>query len=80
MDVIVVMLDSLRKDHVGCYGNDWIHTPNIDKLAKESVVFTRAFPEALPTIPVRRAMHTGMRAFPNTGYVPKKGDNVKIPG
>jgi len=80
MNVIVIMLDSLRKDHVGCYGNDWIHTPNLDKFAEESVVFTRAFPEALPTIPVRRAMHTGMRTFPNKGYVPRKGDNVKIPG
>ena len=80
MNVILVVLDSLRKDHVGCYGNEWIHTPNIDRLARESVVFTRAFPEALPTIPVRRAMHTGMRTFPNRGYVPRKGDDVKIPG
>ena len=56
MNVIIIMLDSLRKDHIGCYGNDWIHTPNMDEFAKESVVFTRAFPEALPTLPVRRAM------------------------
>ncbi len=80
MNVIIIMLDSLRKDHVGCYGNKWIKTPNLDNLAKESVVFTRGFPEALPTLPVRRAMHTGMRTFPCRGYVPRKGDNVKIPG
>ncbi|MCW4020264.1 MAG: sulfatase [Candidatus Bathyarchaeota archaeon] len=80
MNVIVVMLDSLRKDHLGCYGNERIHTPNLDEFAKESVTFTRAFPEALPTIPVRKAMHTGMRAFPNRGYVPRKGDTVKIAG
>ena len=80
MNIIVIMLDSLRKDHVGCYGNKWIHTPNLDKFAKESVIFTRAFPEALPTIPVRRVMHTGMQAFPNNKYVPRKGDTVKIPG
>ena len=80
MNVIIIMLDSLRKDHVGCYGNDWIKTPAIDGLAKESVLFTRAFPEALPTIPVRRALHTGVRTFPNRGYIPRKGDDVKIPG
>ncbi len=42
MNAILIVLDSLRKDHVGCYGNDWIPTPNLDALAKESDVFTRA--------------------------------------
>jgi arylsulfatase A-like enzyme len=74
------MLDSLRRDHVGCYGNDWIKTPNIDALAKEGVRFTNAYPEALPTIPVRRAMNTGMRTFPCRDYVLAKGDTVMIPG
>ena len=74
------MLDSLRKDHVGCYGNSWIKTPNLDSLAKQGVVFSNAFPEALPTLPVRRAMHTGMRTFPCSSYQRKKGDTVMIPG
>jgi len=52
-NVILVIADSLRKDHVGCYGNSWIRTPNIDKFAKESVMYTKAYPESLPTIPVR---------------------------
>ena len=63
-NVILIMLDSLRRDYVGCYGNDWIRTPNIDALAGEGVRFVNAYPEALPTLPVRRAMHTGMRTFP----------------
>jgi arylsulfatase A-like enzyme len=54
----------LRKDHVGAYGNDWIHTPNLDALAKESVRFTRPYPESIPTICARRAIHTGMRTWP----------------
>ncbi len=74
------MLDSLRRDHVGCYGNNWIKTPNIDALAKEGVIFTNAYPEALPTLPVRRAMHTGMRTFPCRNYKAAKGDVVIIPG
>ena len=74
------MLDSLRRDHVGCYGNDWIRTPNIDALAAEGVRFTNAYPEALPTIPVRRAMHTGYRTFPCRDYKLSKGDTVLIPG
>jgi len=79
-NVILIMLDSLRRDHVGCYGNDWIRTPNIDALAREGVRFANAYPEALPTIPVRRAMHTGLRTFPCRGYWLAKGDTVMIPG
>ena len=64
MNVIIVMLDSLRPDHVGCYGNKWIKTPNLDQVAKESTIFNRVVPESLPTIPVRRALMTGIRVFP----------------
>jgi hypothetical protein len=52
-NVIVVIIDTLRRDHVGAYGNDWIQTPTLDALAEESLLFTQAYPEAMPTIPVR---------------------------
>ncbi len=64
MNVILVILDSLRKDHVGAYGNDRIRTPALDAVAREGLRFTRAHPEAMPTIPARRAIHTGARTFP----------------
>lgn len=76
MNVILIVLDSLRADHVGCYGNPWIRTPALDTLAEESAVFTRAFPESLPTIPMRRAIHTGRRTFPFRDWAPQKGDPV----
>ena len=62
-NVILVVIDSLRKDHVGCYGGI-ARTPNIDALAKESVIYEDAYPESLPTIPVRRGLYTGKRIFP----------------
>jgi len=80
LSLVLIVLDSLRADHVGCYGNEWIETPSMDALAGESVVFTRAFPESLPTIPVRRALHTGRRTFPFRGYRPRRGDTVQVPG
>ncbi|MDQ2671724.1 MAG: sulfatase-like hydrolase/transferase, partial [Actinomycetota bacterium] len=49
-----MILDSLRKDHIGVYGNDRIQTPNLDALAKESLRFGRAYPESLPTLCARR--------------------------
>ncbi|HEX6710182.1 MAG TPA: sulfatase [Rubrobacter sp.] len=64
MNVILVILDSLRKDHVGAYGDDRIQTPNLDAVADEGLRFTRSHPDAMPTIPARRAIHTGMRTFP----------------
>ena len=74
MNVVLVIIDSLRQDHVGCYGNKWIKTPYLDSLAKESVVFTQTYPESLPTLQVRRALQTGCRVFPFKGHKDYKGN------
>ena len=48
--VILIVFDTLRRDALGCYGPppDWgaIATPTLDAFARESVRFTRAYPEA----------------------------------
>ena len=80
MNIVLVILDSLRQDHVGAYGNDWIVTPHLDALAKEAVVFTRCYPESLPTLPVRQALHTGLRTYPFQGHRDYKGDFSGAPG
>lgn len=54
MKVIYMMADTFRRDHLGAYGNDWIHTPNLDKFASESAVFDNAYIGSFPTIPNRR--------------------------
>ena len=68
MNVIVIVNDSYRPDHLGCYGNDWIKTPNVDAFAKESMVFENAYAEGLPTVPVRTAWFTGRYTFPFRGW------------
>ena len=80
MNIILVIADTLRKDHVGAYGNPWIKTPHLDAFARESVRFTRAYPESLPTLPMRRAMHTGLRTFPYHGHHDLKSDFSGAPG
>lgn len=80
MNIIVIVSDTLRASDLGCYGNRVVRTPCIDALARRSVRFTRAYPESLPTIPVRRALHTGRRAFPFRNYQPVKWDIVYLPG
>jgi len=64
MDIVLVVLDSLRQDHIGAYGNNWIKTPYLDKFAEESVRYTRVYPETLPTLPFRRSLYTGQRNMP----------------
>ncbi len=73
MNVVLVILDSLRKDHVGVYGGA-AKTPNLDALSGESLRFTRAYPESMPTIPARRALHTGLRTFPFRNWEPMEGE------
>jgi arylsulfatase A-like enzyme len=79
-NVIVIIIDSLRKDHVGAYGNPWIKTPSLNALARESLRFTRAYPESIPTINARRAIHTGIRTWPFRNWQPPKGDDILLQG
>jgi arylsulfatase A-like enzyme len=80
VNVILVILDSLRKDHIGVYGNDRIQTPNLDALAKESLRFSRAYPESLPTLCARRAIHTGTRTWPFRNFVRLPGETFQPAG
>ena len=79
-NIVVVVADTFRNGYIGAYGNDWVRTPNLDKFARQGVRFTRAHPECLPTIPTRRTLHSGRRAFPFNGYKPVPWDNVYLPG
>jgi arylsulfatase A-like enzyme len=65
MNVAVVVMDSLRADHV--YGAR-ARTETMDAFARESLRFTRAYPEGMPTIPARRAIMSGRRTFPFRGW------------
>ena len=58
---------SFRKDHLGCYGNEWIMTLNMDKFTSEAVIFDYAYAEGLPTILVRAVLFMGRYALPFLG-------------
>jgi arylsulfatase A-like enzyme len=64
-NVVVIIIDTLRADHV--YG-DRARTPNMDFLLREGLRFTRAFPEAMPTVPARNSILGGRRMFPFRGW------------
>ncbi|MFW6189009.1 MAG: sulfatase [Planctomycetota bacterium] len=73
MNLIVICADTFRADYMGCYGNDWIHTPNLDRFAERSVTFDSAWAEALPTIEARRVYFTGhgLLPFPEDEKAPR---------
>jgi choline-sulfatase len=59
-DVLLITIDTLRADHLGCYGDAGARTPNIDALAKESVLFEDATTQANVTGPSHTTMLTGL--------------------
>ena len=77
-NVIVVMTDSLQYNYLGCYGNEWIKTPNYDRFAKQATVFENNFTEGLPTVPCRRAMFTGRYTLPFVGWSPLRPEDTTV--
>ena len=49
MNVIVIVADSFRQDHGGCYGEARAKTPNLDAFAQKSAVFKNLWHGNLPT-------------------------------
>jgi arylsulfatase A-like enzyme/Flp pilus assembly protein TadD len=58
-NVVFVTIDTLRADHLGCYGYKQIRTPNIDALASEGVRFERAYTPVPVTLPAHTVIFTG---------------------
>lgn len=63
MNILLISLDSLRADAVSFYGSDWVRTPNLDRLAEESLVFETAIVQTPHTIPSHASMLTGLYPF-----------------
>lgn len=51
LNVLLITVDSLRPDHLGCYGYKRDTSPHIDNLAKEGVIFTQAISQGSSTMP-----------------------------
>jgi len=60
MNIIFISLDTLRADHLGCYGYFRDTSPNLDQLAREGVRFENYISEAAHTVPAYTSMFTGL--------------------
>ena len=63
LNVILISIDTLRADHLGCYGHARIKTPNIDRLAAEGTLFEQCTVTAPVTLPSHASMLTGTYPF-----------------
>jgi arylsulfatase A-like enzyme/Flp pilus assembly protein TadD len=64
-NVILITIDTLRADHLGCYGATDVKTPTLDALARDGVVFERAISQVPLTWPSHAAILTGTYPFQN---------------
>src|SRR3989441_9840378 len=58
-NVVFITIDTLRPDHLGCYGDRQIRTPNIDALAADGSRFERAYAAVPVTLPSHTVIFTG---------------------
>ena len=70
MNVIWVVADTFRRDHVGAYGNPTIRTPSLDALAARSVRFDGHYAAGFPTMPTRADHQTGRWTMSFMGWEP----------
>src|ERR1700719_2825300 len=64
-NVLLITIDTVRADHVGCYGAKDVQTPTLDALARDGIVFERAISQVPLTWPSHAAILTGLYPFQN---------------
>ena len=88
-NIILIIADALRSDHLGCYGYSRNTSPNIDRIARESIIFNRAYAQSNWTFPSTAALFmslypTSHNIFSGKKVVPKDSktltENLKVAG
>jgi arylsulfatase A-like enzyme len=76
MNVLFIMTDQQRADHLGCAGNPILKTPNIDSIAKEGVRFSNTYCTNPMCMPNRASLITGL--YPNMHGLRSNGINLPL--
>ncbi len=71
-NILLITIDTLRQDHLGCYGYERAHTPNIDKIAHEGVMFSETVAPGPRTGPSHISILTGL--YPHHHGAIRNGD------
>jgi choline-sulfatase len=73
MRILMIDIDTLRPDHLGCYGYQRATSPNIDRVAAEGVRFENCYITDAPCLPSRSALWSGRTGF-HTGVINHGGE------
>ena len=69
-NIIFIMCDDMGYGDLGCYGQPYISTPNIDNMAREGMRFTQAYAGSPVSAPSRASLMTGQ----HTGHCEVRGN------
>lgn len=90
-NVVVILNDSFRRDHLNAYGDlapwgrdkaadgEFVQTPNLDAMAAQSAMFDRFYVSSYPTVPCRTDLFTGRWSFPVRGWQPLEPTDRILP-
>lgn len=73
-NILWICTDQQRWDTLGCYGNTFVRTPNIDRLAAEGTLFERAYSQSPVCTPSRASFLTGR--YPRTTRTRQNGQDI----
>ncbi len=88
-NILLISIDSLRADHVGCYGYERNTTPTMDKVAADGIRFANAMSTSSWTLPTHLTMFTGRyqiahgvmhESYTLSDQVPTMGEVMKAAG
>ncbi len=78
-NILFIAVDDLRPE-LGCYGRDYIHSPNIDRIAAQGMVFNRAYCQEAVCSPTRASLLTGARPDTTRVWDLKTHFRTALPG
>ena len=79
-NIVVIVSDTFRRDHLGAYGNAAIRTPYLDSFARSAVMFDHHVISSFPTMPARADILTGTFSYTHMGWEPLPAHLPTLPG
>ncbi len=78
MNIIVVVSDTFRRDHLPCYGAVDVISPNLDRFARSALIFEDCYAASFPTVPARADLMTGRYTFAYLPWAPLPQDETTL--
>jgi len=78
MKAIMLMFDTLSRNFLPNYGNNWVKTPNFERLQSKCTTFNNFYGGSMPCMPARREIHTGKYNFLHRGWGPLESFDFSV--